>query len=118
MTSATHDLAAENRRHYSQLYAAPGALRAYEVRDKVQILLAHPALHSVRGRHVIDLGFGSGALTLALLKRGAFVCGVENVTTALDALEAFASADERPRLRLIQASVDALPGNLNVSIGV
>jgi hypothetical protein len=46
------------------------------------------------------------------------VCGVENVTTALDALEAFASADERPRLRLIQASVDALPGNLNVSIGV
>lgn len=61
------------------------------------------------GRRILDLGSGTGKLTLPLLETGADVVAVEPVPAMRDRLLARVPAAVRDHLEVVEASAEALP---------
>lgn len=78
-----------NLSHYEKLYADQFERRSFEVRSKTQIFnsLQNHQEELLKGKRVLDVGFGSGDILLMLSRKGAECYGIEIVRVAIETLK-------------------------------
>lgn len=77
----------ENLKNYDSLYINPNVRYAYEIRDKVLIFKSLiPYLGEIKGKKVLDIGFGTGDILLSLAKKKADCYGIEITGSAIEYL--------------------------------
>jgi len=86
---SSDDLLDINLSHYERLYEDPFERYSFEVRSKTQIFesLQSQTKETLRGKKVLDIGFGSGDILLMASGKGAECYGVEIVEAAMTKLK-------------------------------
>jgi ubiquinone/menaquinone biosynthesis C-methylase UbiE len=95
-----------NLSHYEKLYADPFEKHSFEVRSKTQIFksLQSQQKEPLRGKKVLDIGFGSGDILLTLSRQGAECYGIEIVRSVIERLKR-----QHPALHIFEARAASLP---------
>lgn len=84
------------------------SIRVYNAHQQARYEVALAALGDIRGKTVVDLGAGDGALTSLLVRRGAHVTAVDNEAKGLE----FAQRNFRTEglsARFVLGNVEAVP---------
>lgn len=103
---AKNDIWEKNLKAYEEIYINSKTKLAYEIRDKILIFNSLKRyLGRIKGKRVLDIGFGTGDILLSLAKDGADCFGIEIVQSAIENLKNFSSFD----FHLFKRKGDALP---------
>jgi len=95
-----------NLSHYEKLYSDPFERHSFEVRSKTQIFksLQNRRKEFLRGKKVLDIGFGSGDILLTVSRQGAECYGIEIAGQAAALLKR-----QFPSSHIFEARASSLP---------
>lgn len=96
----------DNLKKYRSLYRDQNLRRAYEIRDKVLIFNSLiRILGEIKGKRILEIGFGTGDILLSLAKRKADCYGIEIAGSAIDYLKSISLC----KLHLFKRKDNRLP---------